>query len=426
MTPIHPLHNPKKNYAWGSHTALAELLGEPSPSAEPEAELWMGAHPAAASEVEIDGERKGLDRWLEEKGDDWLGADVARAFGGRLPFLFKVLAAEQPLSIQAHPDAEQARQGFEHEEAAGLARDAFERNYKDRSHKPEILYALTPFVILRGFREPAEIVELFRRAGLGPSLPELALLDDGPDGLEPFFRTLLRLEEGRVAGLLDQLRSRPDLLDGLEGEWIARMAEAFPGDRGVLAPLFLLLRRLEPGQAVYTGAGILHAYLDGVGVELMANSDNVLRGGCTRKHVDADELSRIVRFEVAGSGLVEPEPGSRAEHQHFITPADEFRLDRLCFDGRPTVLRSPTVAHSSGEEGAGRTVPGPQVLLWTEGQGRLRALDGDGDDGEGKTLGPELELRKGSSFLVPASVPAFEIEGEGELFRAAVARCPDL
>lgn len=414
MTAIYPLDNPVQTYPWGSRTAIAELLGQPLPAPEPQAELWLGAHPRGTSRVETENGWLPLDRLLEERGEEFLGSRVLATYGGRLPFLLKVLAARCPLSIQAHPNRAQARAGFARETAAGLAIDAPARNYRDRNHKPEILHALTPFTLLRGFREPDEIADLFARAGLRKLVPELAALDSGVPGLRRFFRAVSSLEAKPLERVLGQLLEGLPGLGGKEAEWIGRMAEVFPGDRGLLAPLYLQLLRIDPGQAVYTGPGVLHAYLDGMGVELMANSDNVLRGGCTSKHVDVDELVEIVRFEVARSGLVAPlQVGIE---QRFVTPADEFVLGRLRVERGDTAVIG--AAASSG-------VPSLQIFLCTEGEGRAWPLADSRAvvaRGSGRTEEGALEFRKGSSFLVPAAVESLAIEGSGVLFRARIAR----
>ncbi|MEM6797600.1 MAG: mannose-6-phosphate isomerase, class I, partial [Acidobacteriota bacterium] len=292
MPRVLKLRNSIQAYAWGSRTAIAELLGTPVP-AEPQAELWMGAHPKAASEVWVDGAWRALDRMIEECGASILGSRVCAAFSGRLPFLFKILAAAEPLSIQAHPNKARAAAGFERENAAGLGLADPLRNYRDAHHKPEILYALTPFTALRGFLPAAEIDERLRASGLGAHLPGAR-----EAGLSGFFSAFLNLEGGAVALAIEQALARSGRLGAESARWIERLAASYPGDRGALAPVFMRRVDLNPGEAVFTPPGVLHAYLEGVGVELMASSDNVLRGGLTRKHVEPDELMRIARFEV--------------------------------------------------------------------------------------------------------------------------------
>lgn len=405
MKKIYPLRNPIREYAWGSRTAIPELLGRP-PSDAPQAELWLGAHPSAPSQLEdAPGVWRPLDRWISDPGRAGHGAlDSREAVLGpkvaarwrNLPFLLKVLAAARPLSIQAHPDAEQARRGFAEEEAAGVPRDAPERNYPDDRHKPELIYALTPFTVLRGFREPTEAKRRFERVGLG-KLPFVATLDAraAEEGLQTLLRSLLAAPadeaERWVETALGEIDQRG--ADDETESWLPRLAEEYGPDRGVLGPLFLHVFRLEPGEALFTGAGVLHAYLGGLGVEVMAGSDNVLRGGLTAKHVDPAELARVVRYEV--------QPPARTEGVtvvsgvgsavRFDTPADDFRLALL----RP-------------EGGAVDVAGGVQILLCTEGSGEI-LVGGD-----------VLAFQRGDSFFVPHATGPYRLRGEAAVFRASV------
>ncbi len=285
------------SYPWGSRTGIAAFLGR-RPAEEPEAELWMGAHPKAPSEVEVDGRWTSLAALVEAAPQDVLGRRVADRHGSGLPFLFKVLAAGRALSIQAHPDRRQAAAGCRREDRLGIPRDAPRRNYRDASHKPEILYALTPFSALRGFRPAAEAFELMAQAGVAEALPEACAALRAGD-LKGFFTAYMALDQGRVAAVLAAALETIAAAATDDGAFarVLELARQFPGDRGVLAPLYLHLLELEPGQALFTGPGVLHAYLEGVGLELMASSDNVVRGGLTDKHVDVAELLAILRFE---------------------------------------------------------------------------------------------------------------------------------
>ncbi|MEM8931397.1 MAG: mannose-6-phosphate isomerase, class I [Acidobacteriota bacterium] len=383
------LRNTVQTYDWGSRTAIPTLQGRP-PSAEPEAELWMGAHPKAASEVLWDGVWTPLDAVIRRAPEAVLGAAVRRSYGPRLPFLFKVLAAAKPLSIQAHPAVAQAVAGFERENAAGIPLDDDARNYRDRHHKPEVLCALTEFTVLRGFRPIAESAERLGRLGI-----------DLPTGSwRELLTAFLAIEQG--APILAPIAELDPDDDDLVLRWARRLADAFPGDRGALAPFLLELVELAPGEAVFTGPGILHAYLQGVGIELMASSDNVLRGACTSKHVDAAELTRIVRFEATDDGRVVPERTDGV--QRFLSPADEFLLSRLqVTPDRPHVRR--------GEQRLG-----VEILLATEGEGRLISDRGDA-----------RPYRHGDAFLVTGGEAAgYRIEGAATWFRAEVARCPEI
>ena len=329
------LENPVRAYAWGSRTVIAELLGEPVPSPHPQAEIWLGAHPAAPSRLRrADGAGTRLDDVVRTDPDAVLGADRARRWDGRLPFLLKVLAADEPLSLQAHPSLAQALDGFARENAAGLALDAPDRNYRDANHKPELICALTEFAALVGFREPARTLALLAALDV-PELTahaELLAAQPGPDGLRALFTTWITLPQS----VLDTLV--PALQDGAvrvasagggfrdEARTILELSERYPGDSGVLAALLLNRVTLEPGQAMYLPAGNLHAYLSGAGVELMANSDNVLRGGLTPKHVDVPELLRVLDFTAPPPPV---RPGTPDEDWvRYDTPAEEFLLRR--------------------------------------------------------------------------------------------------
>lgn len=392
-----------RSYAWGSRSAIAELLGVAAPTAEPQAELWLGAHPQNPAQVAVDGDWRRLDELVRHAPGEVLGPDLAAAAGDSpsLPFLLKVLAAERPLSIQTHPDRDQAEGGFRREEAAGVGRDDRRRNYRDPHPKPEILYALTPFVALSGFREPRQAHTDLAALGLGDRLPGLAALArDGAAG----FRDLLRdgpaigspeareLVSRACAGL-----DRTSLGSAAAGRWLRLLADEHPADPAVLAPLFLNLVELQPGEALFTGAGVLHAYLRGLGLELMTSSDNVLRGGLTAKHVDRDELLRVVRFaeqppaRLARQALSEGGTG-------FLAPDADLGLAHLRFDGGP------------GLAFPGR---GAEILLCTDGHVVAHLL-GDGDDG---LEGSRLELARGDAVFVPASAGRYRLMGKGEIFR---------
>ena len=397
MREILELDNQVLPYAWGSRTRIAELLGQPSPAAEPQAELWMGAHPKAPSRVRLGGEEKPLDRLIAENPAAILGEKQLASGGPRLPFLLKVLAADRALSIQAHPDRAQAAAGFEREERLGVPLEAEERNYRDRCHKPEVLYAVEPFSVMRGFRNQQEILELAAPLDLEKLLPALGALRSGEEGLERFFTSTLALEgEGRLRSLNRKVVAR--IQDrGLAGHpvysWVLRLADQFPDDRGVIAPLFLHVLRLEPGQAIFTGPGILHAYLEGFGVELMANSDNVLRGGLTTKHVDVGELKKILRFAPQPPEILGPTPGPDGE-KCFAAPVKDFALTLVPLEaGRPRL----------------RKVVGVEILLVIEGEGQIEHHDAC------------LSFRRGSSFLVPAAAGQYTLSGEAKVFRAESA-----
>ncbi|MFG1694917.1 mannose-6-phosphate isomerase, class I [Nonomuraea sp. NPDC049309] len=371
-------------YDWGSVTALPRLFGT-EPTGEPQAELWMGAHPGAPSTV---GDVP-LNELIAHDPDATLGGPVAARFGGELPYLLKVLAIERPLSLQVHPTTEQAQAGFAAENARGIPLDDRTRTYKDASHKPEMVCALTPFHGLCGFRDPAATAALLDRLGVAGLRPWIDALTTGEPGqaLREVFAAML---DDAAAPLRAEVeRALLDVSPGDDDELApyAGIARAYPGDPGIAAALLLNHVDLAPGQALYLGAGVPHAYLGGIGVEIMANSDNVLRCGLTSKHVDVPELMRVVDFAPTAPHLVEPvqdAPGAYA----YRPPAAEFALTRHEPAGEP-----------------GQELPGgvPQIVLCVDGETRL------GDD---------LVLRPGESAFVPAAVPSVTLSGKGTAYRA--------
>ncbi len=381
------MDNPVRPYAWGSRTVIAELQGRPTPSPHPEAEMWLGAHPGDPSHlVAADGGRVSLLDALRGDPEALLGPDRATKWSGNLPFLLKVLAADEPLSLQAHPSAAQAAEGFARENAAGIPVDAPTRNYRDASHKPELICALTEFHALVGFRAVPDTLELLRALDVAELAPHLALLEAQPDadGLRALFTTWITLPQSVLDRAVPALQEACVRLAKADAEFCreARMAlelsERYPGDAGVLAALLLNLVVLAPGEALYLPAGNLHAYLSGAGVELMANSDNVLRGGLTSKHVDVAELLRVLDFRPCTPPVLH---GTEADGWvRYDTDAAEFLLRRL--DGGDHA--------GAGDGGTPVAVPdaGPRILLCTGGSARVRA-GGSGDDrvlGRGQAL----------------------------------------
>lgn len=401
--PIYRLENAIQNYAWGSTTAIADLLGQPSPSHTPQAELWMGTHPKGPSMAIAGQKRIPLSELIDQQAEEILGRSIASRYGNALPFLFKVLAAVRPLSIQAHPDKDQAQAGFERENRDGIALDAPDRNYRDTNHKPEIICALTPFWGLNGFRPPAAAADL-----LMPVCPPV-LVDACNDlktqpvsfALQRLFEAMMALRGKKRKAATETVCRKAKRLANRSAVygWMDKLARVYPNDIGILSPALLNLIRLEPGQAVYLPAGQLHGYLDGVGIELMANSDNVLRGGLTPKHVDVAELLRVVRFHETRVDIIEPESVDACESA-FACPAEEFSLN---------VIRTTSELKYRSPEG--RNV---EILLCTEGEGRIEERGGD----------TGLIVKKGDSFLVPANIAPYVIRGDLVLYKAAAPGSP--
>jgi mannose-6-phosphate isomerase len=391
------LENPIQNYAWGSRTAIAELLGRQAPSPLPEAELWIGAHPKAPSRVVAPEGLFTLDRAIQDDPVRLLGHEVCDRFGNELPFLLKVLAAAAPLSIQAHPDHEQARQGWARENAEGVPLDAPRRNYKDPNHKPELVSALTPFTALEGFRpldDVARRLEPVARPEIAPELGRLAR-EQTPLALRALFARLMTLDPEERGPVLaratgEAARRRAD---DPAWEWVTRLLEHHPGDVSALAPLYLNLVTLAPGEALFLPAKELHSYLEGTAVEIMANSDNVLRGGLTPKHIDVPELLSTLVFEGRTPAILKPVESGPGERS-YRTPAREFELGFL------EVAPDRPYAPSPGR--------GVEILLGLAGEVRIVAG------------GETLDLGRGRSVLVPAVLPSYALEGEGRVCRARV------
>jgi mannose-6-phosphate isomerase len=399
MSRLLRLRNEIQTYAWGSRTAIAGLLGAESPSAEPQAELWMGAHPKAPSHVGVGDAWVPLDAWIRRDPEGVLGPEVARRFGGELPYLMKLLAADQPLSIQAHPSAEQARAGFARENAAGIALDAPQRCYRDPHHKPELICAVTRFAALCGFRPADEIAAQLARAGS----PALSALSAGfaergdAEALRALFETLWTLREPERVRLVDEVRAGAAARESEDPAcaWISRLGRAYPGDVGVLAPLLLNLVELAPGEALFLPAGRLHSYLEGVGIELMASSDNVLRGGLTPKHVDVPELLATLRFDLGRERVLRPVPvGSGVTA--YESPAREFALAVL----EPAPGRDCEAADRRGVE----------IFFCARGEATLVDV----------ARGESLPLRRGESALVTGGISRLRVAGMATLYRAGV------
>jgi len=399
MNTIGILKNPIQEYAWGSLTAIPELLGTRNRSNKPQAELWMGAHPKAPSEVEYDGKRVSLLELIDRNPEAILGKRVAQKFDNRLPYLFKVLAAAKPLSIQAHPNLQQARQGFELETTAGISLDAPHRNYRDANHKPECICALTPFWALCGFRKISDLIAYFEAICAEGMKNELAQLANNQDtaGLRRFFTFLMALDGDQRKKIISE--AKPNIHERRTEdpvfEWILRLLNEYPDDIGIFSPIFLNLICLEPGQALFLAAGQLHAYLDGVGIELMANSDNVLRGGLTAKHIDVPELLRILQFDEFKVEILNPKNRRPCEFV-YPSPVEEFVLS--------TIELKPNVAYKSEPK---RSV---EILLCTAGAADFI------DTGRHNTI----SIKKGMAVIVPAVAPDYEINGKATFYKASV------
>jgi len=386
------LTNKVQHYAWGSKTALTRLYGIPNPANQPMAELWMGAHPNGSSLVEdARGYTRSLQEVIAEETTALLGEAVATRFG-ELPFLFKVLCAGKPLSVQVHPNRQAAQAGFAKEESAGIPRNAAVRNYKDANHKPELVYALTPFVALNGFRDFAQIVALLQPlADAHPAIVDF-LAQPQADTLRQLFAALLAMTGDEKKHALTRLKQQ--MADGQGEPWdrLRTIARDYPDDCGLFSPLLLNLIKLMPGEAMFLFAETPHAYLEGVGLEIMANSDNVLRAGLTEKYIDIPELIANVVFKEKRAPQWLTPPVSEGLARHFPVPVDDFAFSVYTLDASDTVLPAGSVA----------------ILFCIEGDITL-------SDGE-----QILQLVAGESVFIGASEPAVVASGSGQLARAYV------
>ena len=415
-----PLFGVVQHYAWGGYETIPGLLGKDNPGRQPYAELWMGAHPRGTAQVEIDGTRMTLDRLIA--ADPWLtlGPGVALRFTGRLPYLFKVLDVRDMASIQAHPTRGQAEEGFARENAAGIPIDAPNRIYRDENHKPEVHVVLTDFWMLHGFRPLEEMVEVLASeselAPLAAGFPEkLGTAGRDPEAratlLRDLYAKVMTMPQTEVDGVLDPLVARLEAEEaaGLLGKeapgfWALRAARTFPlpaghRDRGMLSIYLLNLVHLRPGQGTYQPAGTLHAYLEGSDVELMANSDNVLRGGLTPKHVDVDELLGTLSFRDGQPPILEGRATTETSRE-YETQAEEFALERIDV--------GQGVPYSGGREHSADS------LIVIEGSAAIVAA------------GRTLLLSRGGCALVPAGVP-YSVAARASkavLFKAGVPAAP--
>ncbi|MGP9538138.1 mannose-6-phosphate isomerase, class I [Brachybacterium sp. AOP43-C2-M15] len=416
----------RQRYGWGSRSEIPAFLGQEA-DGDPWAEIWFGAHPLGPARAP-DGST--LEEIVAADPAGTLGTDVARAFGGRLPYLLKVIAAERPLSLQVHPTREHAAESFAAESAAGIPLDSPLRTYRDANHKPEMLIALTSFTALCGFRTPRRAAAILE--GLGTDLTDRLhrLLVDSPTahGMRAAFRTLVSSSMRPSAAAVDEVvaacRARAEAGASPSpriDRFVVLLAEHHRGDPGVVAALLLNPVTLQPGEAMYVPAGALHAYIHGTGIEVMAASDNVLRAGLTPKKIDADEVLQCVSVTAAPPLRVAPErqnPTSLA----YYAPVDDFEL--AVTELPAPELSAPVGAEPTGAERAGvrvgetapggaehpRPVPGsgPRIVLGLDGEITLVTAHG--------THG----LRAGQAVFVPAGAGALRAHGVGRFAQASV------
>lgn len=395
------LHAALRHYPWGSAQTLPDLFGIPA-DGRPVAEAWFGAHPSGPARI-VDGPSgtpADLRSLVAADPEAQLGADVVARFGPGLPYLLKVIAAERPLSLQVHPDSRRALEGFRAEEAAGIPRDADERNYRDPNHKPELVLALTRFEAMCGFRSPRRVIELLADLGtpLTASLTDRLRADPTACGIRTVFRELFDPATRPAPELVDEVaracaarlaRSSPS---PRADRTAVQLAQEYPGDPGVVVSLLLNPVTLQPGEAMFVPAGGVHAYLEGTALEIMASSDNVLRAGLTTKHVDVAELLACVDYVAAPPVRIAPEVFGEVTRVYYA-PVDDFELSMATLTG------------GGAEPLPGR---GPRVLLCLEGQVEVVAA------------GDRTTLSRGQAVFVGAHEGRLTVQGTGTLVQADV------
>ena len=388
------LDNVIQNYAWGSKDSINQLFGIVNPNQEPQAEIWMGAHPNGCSKVDDTGES--LSHMIDENRIDVLGGYTAARFG-ELPFLFKVLAAETPLSIQVHPNKRKSELGFERENALGIPLNASNRNYKDPNHKPELVYALTFYKAMNGFRPIDDIIALFEEADIPSLAIELNVLkaNADSDSLKSFFSAIMSLEGDRKASALNELyaaHARPaKTVMGREAlQYSKEFKQHYPGDIGLFAPLMLNAVELAPGEAMFLFAETPHAYVQGTGLEIMANSDNVLRAGLTPKYIDVPELIDNTIFEPIKPEDIRLKPVLKEGKMSYPIPVDDFGFDIL----------------SATDESKSQYLRSAEILFCVEGEATVTS--------EGRSV----SLKPGESVFVSSNSSVYQYQGNGILARA--------
>jgi len=383
------LINSVQNYAWGSKTALTDLYGIANPNNLPMAELWMGAHPKSSSKIEdASGQVRSLRDVIEANKAALLGDKVAQRFG-ELPFLFKVLCADQPLSIQVHPNKQASEIGFAKENAAGIPLDSAERNYKDPNHKPELVFALTPFLAMNAFREFSEIISLLQPVAGAHNAIAHFLENPNADALSQLFASLLNMQGEEKSHALAVLKAALDSQQGEPWETIRLISEFYPDDSGLFSPLLLNVVKLNPGEAMFLFAETPHAYLQGVALEVMANSDNVLRAGLTPKYIDIPELVANVKFVAKPAAELLTQPVKNGAELDFPIPVDDFAFSLHDLSNAETSVAQESAA----------------ILFCVEGEATLHK-------GEQR-----LVLKPGESAFVAANESPVSVSGTGRLAR---------
>lgn len=387
-----PMENIIQEYVWGSRTSIRELLAIDNPNNAHQAEIWMGAHANGCSKIKVNGVTQLLSDFINQNRAAVLTADTNSQFG-ELPYLFKVIAAGEALSVQVHPNKEQAEAGFIKEEQAGISRSAANRNYKDPNHKPELVYALTPYQAMNGFRKFTETLALFKKVNISAIDDLVTAFATAPNstGLKTFFSALFSLQgevkKRAIKALIEYAyKDKEDELFAL----IIELAEQHPGDIGLFTPLMLNVITLQPGEAMFLYACTPHAYLKGTGLEIMANSDNVLRAGLTTKYIDAEELVDCTRFQATPFEELLLAPEKKEGGQYYPIPVNDFKF--AIFES----VDDLTIHTQSAE-----------ILLSLDGDATLTYQNGE-----------TVIITKGDSVFIPAYAQQYQLTAKGRVARA--------
>lgn len=391
---VFKLDNVIQNYIWGSQTAINELFGIGNPDNQPQAEIWMGAHPNGCSKVAESGML--LSDLIAQDPVGVLGDYTVERFGD-LPYLFKVLAADKPLSVQVHPSRSKAIEGYLKENSQGIELAADNRNYKDANHKPELVYALTFYKAMNGFRPISDIVSLFNQAAIETLRSEIDALADRPSakGLQVFFSVVMNLAGERkntaLAELHQAINNKAKTSMARDAfALIAEFNQEYADDIGLFSPLMLNVVELEPGEAMFLHAETPHAYVKGTGLEIMANSDNVLRAGLTPKHMDVAELIDNTEFVSIDPQHIKLTPYQMENKIGYPIPVDDFGFE---------VLKADSVSQS-------QYVRGAEILFCVEGMVMIRGRE------------EVVTLKAGESVFVCSNAKVYQYQGAGTLARA--------
>ncbi len=385
------MNNVIQDYPWGSKSSITELFEIPNPEHKPMAEIWMGAHPKASSSITINNKSIPISHYVAENNEAVLGKEASTQFG-ELPYLFKVLAAAQALSIQVHPSKEDAQIGFDKENQTGTPLDAFNRNYKDPNHKPELVYALSSYLAMNGFRQYEQILRLFSKLNNSILQADVERYAEhcNADGLKDLFQRILGLAETEKEQAMSNLLFWAKNSDDELAKLVLKLNAVYPNDVGLFAPFMLNVILLQPGEAMFLDAGTPHAYLEGTALEIMANSDNVLRAGLTPKYIDVPELIASCRFEPLDGNTILTSPVTSGCEQRFPVPVNDFAF---------AIYTQPS-HHSISQNRA-------EIWFAIDHDATFMAPDGG-----------TLTISKGESVFIPFSTARFSVSSAGRVARA--------